>query len=244
MPCLEHLRLSTGQLVTEDWYDDLCDFLCEIGYGGIISAYGYAQADIVPLINCAINLGLPLKQFFKVHAQYGYFQNQIYIDGHYVIKDGDCLTISDFGADAEQDLEDGVKEGLDTSVDIEAIKASVASTASSVSGLADLFKPVLLGKVWEEDIGAMEDVFTPDKLVLFSGRTRVKFSSAYYVYAYLKHQALGEGVPVTSALNAGVGIPSRAWHEFDFTNMAGDYVNLAFTPNTEITLMLYNIPNA
>jgi hypothetical protein len=60
----------------------------------------------------------------------------------------------------------------------------------------------------------------------------------------VKHRASGSSIDVISLLNGGDVIPVNAWHEFDFTVMNNDRVNLRISPSTTVTVFVYNIPNA
>lgn len=258
MPTLDDLRLKTGQLVTEDWFDNLVDYLQEIGYGGVISLYGYVMKDLVPYADLLLNLGLPLKQFKEVNAGTGNFSTNVFVGGKAVIKDGDPVTVSDFGAAAEGDIKTKVQEALDASTDVEAIKTNTGATKTSVDGvktstdtvktavdtLKAIFKPSVLNKKIETFMPNMTEFFTPDLIAIADGRLRVKFTSAYYVYLYLKHKLSGESVNVWASLNAGIPITAQAWHEWDFTITTADTMNLRVSPSSTVTVIVYNIPNA
>jgi hypothetical protein len=258
LPTLDDLRLKTGQLITEDWFSDLVDYLEQIGYGGVITLYGYAMKDIVPYADLLLNLGLPLKRWKELHAGTGTFTTQVTVGGHPVIKDGDPITVSDFGAAAEADLETAVKEGVDTSDDIEDIKTNTGNTKTSVDSvktstdtvktavdnLLSALKPSVLNKKIETFMTNMTEFFTPDLVAVADGRLRVKFTSSYYVYLYLKHKLDGEAVSVWASLNAGIPITANAWHEWDFTITTDDTMNLRVSPASTVTVIVYNIPNA
>lgn len=224
MPCLEELRLKTGQLVTEDWYDALADILCELGYGGIISLYGYVQQDLIPVQDLLINLGIPLKRFKELHAGWGFFSYYVYVNNKLVLTDGDCITLGDIGATAQG-------------------KITTALNGSTIVKGA-VFVPVKIGKIWEDSVTAMDDIFTPDLVALVDGRLRVKLKIDYTSYGYLKFKHNEEATDALAMLNAGVAIPAGCWHEWDFTCEEDDTANVQIDHSTTVTIIVYNIPNA
>lgn len=272
MPCLEELRLKTGQLVTEDWYTTLCDFLCELGYGGVISAYGYVSGDLIPISDLLFNLGIPLKRFKELHAGWGFFDYYVYINNKLVLKDGDCITIGGLENQAKTDFASAIDQssllqdeyavkvaiGADHSTKLGAIADSVAilqdeyDVKVSIGAyqsprlelIANAFVPVRIGKLWEQNVNAFTDFFTPDLVALYDGRLRVKLTVEYDCYAYLKHKLNGEASFVNALLNAGITVPENCWHEWDFTIEKDDEANLSVSTNTKVTVIVYNIPSA
>ena len=84
MPTLEDLRLRTGQVITEDWYDTLIDILSDVENRLILDYYGFVNKDLIPDTDLALNLGFPDKRFKEIHAgtifsDYGYFSGDLYI---------------------------------------------------------------------------------------------------------------------------------------------------------------------
>jgi len=276
---LDELRLKTGQLVTEDWFDKLVDYLEQLGYGGIISLYGYVMKDLVPVEDMLINLGVPLRNFKEIHVGTAHIKEAGFINGKAILKDGDPITVEDIGSSAQSKIQTAVSGGLDDSADIETMKTTLTSIDTSTSniktntdklditlsshkqGIVDelnnvkakldqlanaftyTFKPILMGYVIEEDKDDGVDIFPSDLVLQFAGRVRFKMSFHYNVYAYVKHRASGSTIDVISLLNGGDPIPFNAWHEFDFTGMDGDKVNLRISPSTRVTVFVYNIPN-
>lgn len=236
MPMLDDLRLRTGQLATEDWYENLVDYLEQIGYGGIISAYGYVVGDLIPIADLLLNLGIPLKQIKEVHAGYVYAKGNIWIDGKVVIKDGDPVSVSDLGADAQ----DKIRQAINSSYE----SGYTAPLHPDILNLIGALKPTLSGYKESYSAPDMGDCFAADLVATLDGRFRFKFVSDTYVYAYVKHQPLGFASSVIAALNSGNMIPSNTWNEFDLTTMIGDKANFRITPNAIVSIMIYNIGNA
>jgi len=200
-------------------------------YGGQVTESVYPDQDL------ALNLGYPNAKWKEVHFGYGYASSNIYVSGKAVIKDGDPVTVSDFGTDAENDIKNKVQEGIDASTDVESIKADIST-------LKDSFKPILLDKKWNISVNENTDIFSPDLVVSYGGRVRIKYMALDYSYLYLKHKASGETSFIEAMLNAGVAIPAQCWHEWDFTAMSNDQINLKISPSSTITVLVYNIPNA
>jgi len=236
MPTLDQLRLRTGQLVTEDWYDALVDYLEQLGYGGVISAYGYVVGDLVPIVDMLLNLGIPLRNFLAVHAGYGYFKGQVWIDGKPVIKDGDPVTVSDLGTAARDKVTDAINAAYQTGY--------TAPLHGDLLTLIGKLQPVQSGYKINYSAPDMGDIFSPDLTMLYDGRARFKFVADYNVYAYIKHRHVGQATTIVAALNAGAVIPVGTWHEFDFTTLKNDLVNARITPATTVTVIVYNIANA
>jgi hypothetical protein len=236
MPDIEELRLRTGQLVTEDWYDLLVDYLEELGYGGVITTYGYVMKDLIPALDLCIKLGIPIRRFLEVHAGYGYFSSAVWVDGKAVLKDGDPITVEDLGSSAATKIT--------TAVDNAKATGYVQPLHADLLAIIMKLQPVLSGYKVAYSAPDMGDVFASDLTALYAGRFRAKMEAQNNVYGYLKFTQVGQVTAITAALNAGAVIPTYAWHEFDFTCLVGDKLNVRITPATTLTIVVYNIPNA
>jgi len=78
MPTIEELRLRSGQVITEDWYDKLCSVLSEMYYDGAVDMYGYAHKDIVPDWDLVRMLGSGKLRWKEVHCGYSYASYSIF----------------------------------------------------------------------------------------------------------------------------------------------------------------------
>jgi len=78
MPTLDELRLKTGQLIVENWYDDLVDFLEQVETDGAVDFYGYVHKDLIPVADLLINLGLSLARFKSIHVETVYYRNLVF----------------------------------------------------------------------------------------------------------------------------------------------------------------------
>ena len=65
----------------------------------------YLKSDIIPDQDASRNLGTKERSWDKVHAYYGYFKGQVYVQGKAVIKDGDPIRIEAFIDDAKTDVD-------------------------------------------------------------------------------------------------------------------------------------------
>jgi len=240
MPELLELRLRTGQLVTENWYDVLYYFLQKLVEGGVIDIYGYVTKDLIPNADLLLNLGIDIRKFKELHAGWGYFTYNAWIGGHQILKDGDPITVEDLGSSAIA----GIRTAIDTSAEYQVKVSYLGYQCVKLAEIAGAFIPVKLGSLWSQSVSPMTDFFSPDLTALADGRVRVKMTVDDAGYAYLKHRLLGEASDIIAALNAGIGIPANCWHEWDFTIGKSDKVNLRLDRSATVTVIMYNIPNA
>jgi len=77
MPKYDYLRLKTGQVITQDWFNDIADAIEEIDRAvfaySAVDYYGYVHKDLIPDTDLLLNLGMETRRFKQVHAGYGYF---------------------------------------------------------------------------------------------------------------------------------------------------------------------------
>jgi len=65
----------------------------------------HLDSDIIPDQDNIRNLGSETKSWKEVQAHYGYFKDNVYVQGKVVIKDGDPIKISEFISEAKTDIE-------------------------------------------------------------------------------------------------------------------------------------------
>ena len=215
MPTIEELRLRSGQVITEDWYDKLCSVLSEIYYDGAVDMYGYAHKDIVPDWDLVRMLGSGKLRWKEVHCGHGYASYDMFVQGKRVLKDGDPIYIADLFAEA---------------------------ISSVTQAVRDAHKPTLLAKVMNYSAPPMTDIFGADVRILLDGRLRTQMVVDTEVYAYLKRRPADETALITALLNDGKIIPASSWQEFDTTVMKDDYVNLQVYPSANFSVLLFNLP--
>ena len=247
MPTIEELRLRSGQVITEDWYDKLCSVLSEIYYDGAVDMYGYAHKDIVPDWDLARMLGSGKLRWKEIHCGYGYasysiFGGDIYCEYGYASrsifgKEVHCeygYASSNMFVQGKRVLKDG---------DPIYIADLFAEAISSVTqAVRDAHKPTLLAKVMNYSAPPMTDIFGADVRILLDGRLRTQMVVDTEVYAYLKRRPADETALITALLNDGKIIPASSWQEFDTTVMKDDYVNLLVYPSANVSVLLFNLP--
>jgi len=194
---------------------------------------GYVYSDIIPEPDLAIKLGLASNRFLESHIGYGYFTYEVFIGDKKVLKDGDPVYIADFYPEAKSSITQAIDDSYVKQIDqkLDEILGYV-----STKGI-----PSLLGYQVSYDAPENTDIFDPDLVVNYDGRVRFKLTLASEAYVYTKWTPSGLATAIISSLNAGYGIPRDAWHEFDFTVMKGDKVNVRVIPGATITIFVYNI---
>jgi len=266
MPSLEELYLKTGQIITEDWFKFHYELHKSQIHESAVDFYGYIHKDLIPDTDLFFNIGTPLARIKEIHAGYGYF-NALYKDGRVVLADGDPIYISDIYPEAREKITQAIDYSklyeytkyihsdllniigkLDVPVSeikerLDRIYDYVTKIDSQLLELIGEFRPSLLAYQINYHAPELVDIFPDDILINSDGRVRVKILMSNSGYAYLKWTPSGTNTPVLGLLNAGDIIPANAWHEFDFTVMKNDKVNVRVSPSTNVTVFLYNIPN-
>ncbi|MHC1628301.1 MAG: hypothetical protein ACXQTI_05690, partial [Candidatus Nezhaarchaeales archaeon] len=98
-PALEDLYLKTGEPITEDWFEyhyNVHKTIDELLFGvtSVIS-YGYVRRHIIPYQDAILDIGKPSLRFNRIFAMTGYFDDNVFVQGKRVIKDGDPISIYD-----------------------------------------------------------------------------------------------------------------------------------------------------
>jgi len=70
---IEALQLRAGDVILEEWYEELSSILKTITEEGVVTYEGDIKGDLVPVRDLVFDLGKPLKRIRKIHAGYGYF---------------------------------------------------------------------------------------------------------------------------------------------------------------------------
>ncbi len=99
MPSLEDLILRAGDVILEEWYlnhynihksiDELL-----LGVTSVIR-YGYVYSSLIPYAPSIVDVGSAYKPFRNIFADYGYFNENAFIQGKRVLKDEDPIYIAD-----------------------------------------------------------------------------------------------------------------------------------------------------
>jgi len=69
---IRELKLKTGDVITEDWYDKLVDILNRLAFESAVDVYGYIHRDLVPLVDAALRIGTPERRLLAIHVVYAY----------------------------------------------------------------------------------------------------------------------------------------------------------------------------
>jgi len=230
----ESLRLEGGDVITEDWYDDLITYLEKIEKGSAVDYEGVIHKNLIPDANDKYVIGSPDKKIKEIHvsdvkaenvsANVGNFSNNVYVQGKKVIKDEDPIKISEFFDYAKSQIEQAVRDAL--------------------LNLGIPPKPHLLGYKVDYYAPAMADIFLHNLNVQFDGRVRVKVVGNKDFYTYMKFKPNVAPIEIIAWLNEGKPIKANTWKEMDFTVNKDDEVNVKVAPTTRITILIYNIPEA
>jgi hypothetical protein len=66
MPTLDDLKLNMGDFILDSWYLDLVEYLGEHDVTGVLDGYGNVRANMVPISDLAISLGVPTMDFSDI----------------------------------------------------------------------------------------------------------------------------------------------------------------------------------
>lgn len=70
---IEALHLRPGDVIMEEWYEQLESLLKDITEEGAVTYDGYITRDLIPTKDLTFDIGKPLKRIREIHAGYGYF---------------------------------------------------------------------------------------------------------------------------------------------------------------------------
>ena len=230
----ESLRLEGGDVIMEDWYDDLVTYLEDIEKHGGVDYEGIIHKDLIPDQDGVICIGSDDKKLKEVNtktldaenvnAEVGNFSDNVYVQGKRVLKDEDPIHIASFFDYAKSQVEQAIKDAL--------------------LNLGIPPKPHLLGYQVDYYAPAMADIFPQDLNIQFDGKVRIKVVGNVDFYAYMKFKPNVAPIVIIAWLNDGKPIKANTWKEMDFTVNKNDKVNVKVVPTTKITILIYNIPQA
>ena len=116
------LKLEAGDVITEDWYNDLVEYLSLIEQGGAIDYDGYIHKDLIPDSDSAYSIGTADYRLKEVHATSGYFDSvnsrtgefseSLTVQGKTVLKDEDPIHIASFFDYAKSQLQEAVQNAI------------------------------------------------------------------------------------------------------------------------------------
>ena len=266
----ESLRLEGGDVIMEDWYDDLVTYLEDIEKHGGVDYEGIIHKDLIPDRDGVIRIGSDDKKLKEVNtktldaenvnAEVGNFSDNVYVQGKRVLKDEDPIHIASFFDYAKSQVEQAIKDALlNLSIPTKIEEKKVVDVYSfydyaknqieqtikdALLNLGIPPKPHLLGYQVDYYAPAMADIFPQDLNVQFDGRVRIKVVGNVDFYAYMKFKPNVAPIEIIAWLNDGKPIKANTWKEMDFTVNKDDKVNVKVVPTTKITILIYNIPQA
>lgn len=128
------------------------------------------------------------------------------------------------------------------------IKSELKELKSEVDPISDYVREIYLMKVpsllvclINEPVVEGTDIFPIDIPIDRSGRARFKLLLTKLGYVQVKLISPILPIEILGYLNAGEPIPSDAWHEFDFTVMKDDMINVRVYPSQNITIFIYSL---
>jgi len=220
---IDDLRLFAGEPILETWYADLTEVLTDIVQEGAVTYEGYIQADLIPIKDLEFKLGKPIRRLKEVHGGYGYFSYSLFVENKRVLKDEDPIHLASLYEYAISQLKSVIISAFDQ--------------------LKIPPKPILLDVKADYYVTAFTDIFYPDLLVLYSGRTRTKIATEFDSIVYKKWIPSAVAVEVTKAMKDSA-IKANTWYEFDFAVNKDDKVNVRVSQAGRVTVAIYNIPEA
>ena len=158
MPTLEELILRTGDVISEDWFlnhYNIHKTMDELLFGvTCIIRYGYVYSSLIPYAPSIVDVGSAYKPFRNVFADFGYFNENVFVQNKRVIKDGDPITIADLLYQAQAKITYAVYNTLKISLlehrdalkpDRSTPTQELSSHELSASGVAEIIKSNLSG---------------------------------------------------------------------------------------------------
>jgi len=230
---IEQLRLDFGDWVGPEWYDGLCDLLHDITQRGAVDYEGYVHKNLIPDADMVLNLGSESQKFKQVHAGYGYFSENVFVQGKRVLKDEDPIYLAGLFDEAKADVTEAINDSY--------VYQKLADIEESVLNILASIKPNLIAKTINYDAPALADIFSPDVEITKDGRIKIKMVASYDVYTYLKLVPKDEAEAVIALLNMGDLMKKDTWYEFETTVISGDKVNVRVFPGSRVTIFIYNV---
>jgi len=92
----------------------------------------HLDSDIIPDQDNIRNLGDPSKSWKEIHAHYGYFDDNVYVQGKQVLKDGDPVQVYRFIEEAKTDI-DNIYRYVKQPVDLQTQRLIVGTSPVPLS---------------------------------------------------------------------------------------------------------------
>ena len=183
----EHLKVKPGMRIVSAWGNAIVDAI-EMIYGMGINAVKYDDlrrlpSDIVPDADGVRSLGTGARAWRQVHAHYGYFKRDLFVQGRRVIKDGDPVTVADLGDQAVSDVTAAIDSArisrlanirIDEYGNVGVVIAEPLDSRGRVRTVVeDAFEPVSAGR----SVSAAENAYGVELVLETGGRPNV---NVYY----------------------------------------------------------------
>jgi len=109
-----YLILGPGTKLTSSWFIALANVLQQLQnqINEAVTFYDLYNlpSDIIPAIDDLYNLGAPDAAWANIYAYYGYFDDNVYVQGKQVLKDGDPVNIYEFFPIAQEQIVQAIEE--------------------------------------------------------------------------------------------------------------------------------------
>ena len=113
-PQFQQLILGPGTRLTSSWFAYLANVLQQMQnqINDAVTFYDLYDlpASIIPAIDGIYDLGDPQNAWDSVYAYYGYFNDNVYVNGKVVLKDGDPVNIYEFFPIAQEQIVQAIEE--------------------------------------------------------------------------------------------------------------------------------------
>jgi len=118
----QRLRLEAGDIITEDWYSDLVEYLSLITKESAVDYDGYIHKSLIPKSDAEFSLGTADYRLNEVYAVNGNFDNinsktgafsdSLTVQGKTVLKDEDPIHIASFFDYAKEQVKEAVLDAI------------------------------------------------------------------------------------------------------------------------------------
>lgn len=127
-----HLKVRPLQRATSSWANAIVDalnMLYDIGQESVkYSDLSHLPYDIVPDADNTRDLGDPARAWRDIYAHYGFFSDNVYVQGRRVLKDGDPINLYDIFEPAKEKI----TQAIDASSQIAETKSYVAEIRDKI----------------------------------------------------------------------------------------------------------------
>jgi hypothetical protein len=113
----------------------------------------------------------------------------------------------------------------------------------ALSGLRDIFRPILKGSVFNDSVTANTNIFSSD-LTPTNNPTTFRIYACFNASGVLSVVRTRAGTTVVEQLNGGTALSANCAYMFDILVESGETINLQYSVNaTALTLKVLEIPS-